>query len=99
PRTVGDRVALPGGDHRIRRVPVDLPTSTRREHGGVGDDLDCASGNARSHAAALVAVDNEIEDTRLLEHRDAFTLLDTRAQRPCDLGTCLIAVRVHDAMP
>ena len=47
-----DRVAVAGGDDRIRRVAIDLAAPAGGEHGRVGDDLDRAPGDARAHAAA-----------------------------------------------
>ncbi len=95
---VRDREAVAGRDDGVRRVAIDLTAAAGREHGGVGDDLDRAAGDARAHAAAAAAIDDEIEDTRLLEDGDALALLHARAQRARDFGAGLIAVRVHDAI-
>ena len=50
---------------------------------------------ARTPTAAA-AIDDEVEDARLLEHRDPLALLHADAQRACDFGAGLIAVRVDD---
>src|SRR5262245_20861013 len=85
-------------DDRIRRVTIDLTASARCKHGGVSDDLDRTTRDGRADTAASLAVYNEIEHSRLLEHGDALALLHFHAQCARNFSAGLITVRVHDAI-
>ena len=63
-----DGVAVARGDHRVRRVAIHLAAAAGGEHGGVGDDLHRLAGDARAHADARAARDDEVEHARALEH-------------------------------
>jgi hypothetical protein len=93
-----DGKAVTGRDDRVRGVAIHLPTATGGEHGGVGNDLDGATRDARAGTTASAAIDDEIEHACLLEHRNALALLHARAKGSGDFGARLIAVRVDDAM-
>src|SRR4030095_8371841 len=98
PRAASDSVDGACRDNWVRRVSVDLAAAAGGEHGGVGNDLDRVARYARAHAAASSAIDDEIQNTRLLEHGYAVAVLNARAQRAGDLRSGLITVCVHDAM-
>jgi hypothetical protein len=95
---VRDRVAVAGGDHRIRRVAVHLAAAARREHRRVGDDVGRSALHARAHADARAAPHDQLQHTRLLEDADLLRGAHTRDERARDFGAGLVAVRMDDAV-
>src|SRR4051812_29558578 len=95
---VRDREAVTSGDDRVRGVAIHLPAAAGRKHRSVGDDVDGAARDARAHATTTAAIDDEVEDTRLLEDGDAVALLHARAECTRDFGAGLITVRMHNAV-
>jgi len=96
-RAMCDCVAVTGRNLRICRVPVNLAASSRRQHGHIRDDLDRLARNCSAHAECHSVFDDEIEDTRFLQHIDPLALPHALDQRARDFGTGLIPVRVYDA--
>ena len=95
---VRDRVAVARRHDGICRVPINLAAAARRQHRRVGDDVRRATLHAGAHADARAAPHDQLEHARLLEHADLFRGAHARDERARDLGTGLVAVRVHDAV-
>jgi hypothetical protein len=93
-----DRVAVARSDDGIRRVAVHLPTSAGGEDGGVGNDLDRASGDAGTNPEAFAVAHDEIEYARCLDHVDVLALAHALDQCTRHFGSRLIAVCVHDTI-
>src|SRR6202521_6015485 len=95
-RAMRDCVAVTGSNLRIRRVPVDLPASSGRQHGRVGDDFDRFACYRGAYAKCHPILDNKVENSCLLENFNSLALFHLLDQRARDLRAGLISVRVHD---
>src|SRR2546423_3476669 len=98
-RAMRDCVAIAGRNLRIRRVPVDLSASSRRQHGRIGDYLDGFPSDRGANTIYDTILCDEVENSSLLEDFDPLGLLHALDQSARDFGACLIAVRVYNASP
>ena len=93
-----DRIAVARRHHRVRRVPINLPASTRGQHRRVSENVGGPPGNAGADADALPAVHEQVEHARALEHLDVLAVADASDESPRHLGAGLVAVGVNDAI-
>jgi hypothetical protein len=94
-----DCVAVAGRNRWVRRIPVDLPASSRRKHGRVGNYFDRDACSRRPDAATDSIGNDQVEDAGFLQNGDVLRFSDECDQCSRDFRPRLVAMRVDDPPP
>ena len=94
----GERDAVAGGDHRVRRDLEQLAHAAGRDDRVVSTDLHRRTrGIQRPHPDAPAALDHQIHREAAFPNVDEIQRVNRGNECPLDLGPGGVAARVHDA--